>query len=270
MPLGHGRSFRPGGAGLLVVRRSLCNTKVAPSQPGGGTIVFVTPTSQDYSPVLEQREDGGTPAIIQGIRVGLAFQIRKLVTVEHAALVQLRYVKSALARLGKHKNIYLIGGNRRSYWERARLPIVSFNILTPDENGPDEPSRIGPSVLRGGRKQLSPHFVAALLNDMFGIQGRSGCSCTGPYATRLMGWDEATTERCRQIVLRHSMEFAKPGWCALRALGARHAARCRPPVAAVARSCALNRSSLPRAGAASTSATRWTRRKSTTSSMRLR
>lgn len=30
-------------------------------------------------------------------------------------------------------------------------------------------------------KYLHQHFGAALLNDIFGIQSRSGCSCAGPW-----------------------------------------------------------------------------------------
>lgn len=29
---------------------------------------------------------------------------------------------------------------------------------------------------------LHHNFVCALLNDLFGIQARGGCSCAGPYA----------------------------------------------------------------------------------------
>ena len=43
-----------------------------------------------------------------------------------------------------------------------RLPIVSFNI-------------------RVGSSSLHPRFVATLLNDLFGIQSRAGCSCAALY-----------------------------------------------------------------------------------------
>jgi selenocysteine lyase/cysteine desulfurase len=29
----------------------------------------------------------------------------------------------------------------------------------------------------------------AMLNDLFGIQARGGCSCAGPYGHRLLGID---------------------------------------------------------------------------------
>ena len=39
--------------------------------------------------------------------------------------------------------------------------------------------------LRHPRGLLHSAFVVALLNDLFGIQARSGCFCAGPYVHRL-------------------------------------------------------------------------------------
>lgn len=36
---------------------------------------------------------------------------------------------------------------------------------------------------------LHSNFVTALLNDLFGIQTRSGCACAGPYSQYLLGID---------------------------------------------------------------------------------
>ncbi len=36
---------------------------------------------------------------------------------------------------------------------------------------------------------LHHNFVVGLLNDLFGIQARGGCSCAGPYGHRLLGID---------------------------------------------------------------------------------
>jgi hypothetical protein len=38
-------------------------------------------------------------------------------------------------------------------------------------------------------RYLHHNFVVALLNDLFGIQSRGGCSCAGPYGHRLLGID---------------------------------------------------------------------------------
>jgi len=53
--------------------------------------------------------------------------------------------------------------------------------------------------------------VVALLNDLFGIQSRGGCSCAGPYGHRLLGIDiERSHEFEREIAT--GCEGIKPGW----------------------------------------------------------
>ena len=53
--------------------------------------------------------------------------------------------------------------------------------------------------------------MVALLNDLFGIQSRGGCSCAGPYGHRLLGIDlERSHEFEREI--GRGCEGIKPGW----------------------------------------------------------
>ena len=60
-------------------------------------------------------------------------------------------------------------------------------------------------------KPLHGPFVATLLNDLFGIQARGGCSCAGPYGHRLLGIDiERSHEFEREIA--GGCEGIKPGW----------------------------------------------------------
>jgi len=47
-------------------------------------------------------------------------------------------------------------------------------------------------------KLLHGSFVAALLNDLFGIQARGGCACAGPYGHTLLHVDESSS-LCHQI-----------------------------------------------------------------------
>jgi hypothetical protein len=51
-----------------------------------------------------------------------------------------------------------------------------------------------------------------LLNDLFGIQSRAGCSCAGPYGHHLLGIDDGTTRDIRSRVLAGDVG-ARPGWC---------------------------------------------------------
>jgi Amino acid permease/Aminotransferase class-V len=74
--------------------------------------------------------------------------------------------------------------------EADRLPIVSFVVRTP-----------------AGRR-LHHNFVVALLNDLFGIQARGGCSCAGPYGHRLLGID--------LIRANHFAAMANDGWLGIK------------------------------------------------------
>ena len=50
-----------------------------------------------------------------------------------------------------------------------------------------------------------------MLNDLFGVQSRGGCSCAGPYGHRLLGIDlERSHEFEREIT--GGCEGIKPGW----------------------------------------------------------
>ena len=48
-----------------------------------------------------------------------------------------------------------------------------------------------------GRLLLHHHFVSKLLNDLFGIQSRSGCSCAGVYPFILLGLSEDIMEKMK-------------------------------------------------------------------------
>jgi selenocysteine lyase/cysteine desulfurase len=51
----------------------------------------------------------------------------------------------------------------------------------------------------------------AVLNDLFGIQARGGCSCAGPYGHRLLQIDAARSHAFRNEI-GHGCEGIKPGW----------------------------------------------------------
>ncbi|MBW3621486.1 MAG: aminotransferase, partial [Actinobacteria bacterium] len=58
---------------------------------------------------------------------------------------------------------------------------------------------------------LHHNFVVALLNDLFGIQARGGCSCAGPYGHRLLGIDLDRSHAFEREITR-GCEGIKPGW----------------------------------------------------------
>jgi selenocysteine lyase/cysteine desulfurase len=63
-----------GTPGLLIAKRKLFNNPV-PDKCGGGTVTWVTQQGHEYIRDIEEREEGGTPAIVEAIRAGLAFQV---------------------------------------------------------------------------------------------------------------------------------------------------------------------------------------------------
>ena len=66
-------------------------------------------------------------------------------------------------------------------------------------------------MVKHGGRYLHHNFVVALLNDLFGIQARGGCSCAGPYGHRLLGIDLERSHQFEREISR-GCEGIKPGW----------------------------------------------------------
>jgi selenocysteine lyase/cysteine desulfurase len=176
----------PGTPGVLVVRKDLLANRV-PSVPGGGTVAYVNNLVHRYLTDPEHREEGGTPAIVESIRAGLVFQLKEAVGVPEIRRREEDFIQRAIDSWSQNPNIQILGNPKAE-----RLSIVSF-------------------VIRFGDRYLHHNYVVALLNDLFGIQARGGCSCAGPYGHRLLGIDLDTSRQIeRQIGL--GCEVVKPGW----------------------------------------------------------
>ncbi|MCP4291552.1 MAG: aminotransferase class V-fold PLP-dependent enzyme [bacterium] len=177
----------PGTPGILVVKRKLL-TNLIPSVPGGGTVSYVSPEEHTYLTDPEHREEGGTPAIIEAIRAGLVFHLKEAVGAENIEKLEHGFVDRAAKAWSANPNIQVLGNA-----EAQRLSIVSFVIR------------------HRGDQVLHHNFVVALLNDLFGIQARGGCSCAGPYGHRLLGIDLARSMRFHEAIDAGG-EGIKPGW----------------------------------------------------------
>jgi selenocysteine lyase/cysteine desulfurase len=183
----------PGTPGVLVVKRHVLRSGV-PTQPGGGTVAYVNPLEHRYVADPIAREESGTPAIVESIRAGLVFQLKQAVGVELIRAREEALLQRAIAAWSAHPNIQILGNQHA--W---RLSIVSFTVRHDRRDA-------GRS---GG--WLHHNFVVALLNDLFGIQARGGCSCAGPYGHRLLGIDLTTSHAFEREILR-GCEGIKPGW----------------------------------------------------------
>jgi selenocysteine lyase/cysteine desulfurase len=177
----------PGTPGVLVVRRQLLRNRV-PTVPGGGTVDYVNPSEHHYISDPAHREEGGTPAIVDSIRAGLVFGLKEAVGVDVIRAHEEYFLREAIEVWRAHPNIEILGNLKAE-----RLSIVSFVVRRP-----------------GGR-YLHHNFVVALLNDLFGIQSRGGCSCAGPYGHRLLGIDIERSHRFEREIL-DGCEGIKPGW----------------------------------------------------------
>lgn len=176
----------PGTPGILIAKKKLFRNRV-PSAPGGGTVAYVNPREHRYLEDPEVREEGGTPAIIESIRAGLVFQLKEAVGFEAIKERERALIRRAIDCWKQNPNIQILGNH-----DAWRLSIVSF-------------------MVRHGDRFLHHNFVAALLNDLLGIQARSGCSCAGPYGHRLLGIDFETSKEFEREIVR-GCEGVKPGW----------------------------------------------------------
>jgi selenocysteine lyase/cysteine desulfurase len=176
----------PGTPGLLVARRELFRNRV-PSVPGGGTVAYVNPKEHVYLADVEHREEGGTPAIVESIRAGLVFQLKEAVGAAEIRRHEESFIRRAIQRWRANPNLEILGNP-----DLDRLSIVSF-------------------VVRHRGRYLHHNFIVALLNDLFGIQSRGGCSCAGPYGHRLLGIDLERSHEFEREISR-GCEGIKPGW----------------------------------------------------------
>lgn len=180
----------PGSSGVLVFNSRLYRRDLPPTVAGGGTVDFVGPQGQDYIEDIEEREKAGTPGVLQTMKAALAMQIKQALTVERIETAEREFTKLAMSRWSAHPRVEILGNPDPD----RRVSIISFNVQDP----------------RGG--YLHPKFLTALLNDLFGIQSRAGCSCAGPYGHLLLGIPQSRSEQYRRSV-RKGYCGIKPGWC---------------------------------------------------------
>jgi selenocysteine lyase/cysteine desulfurase len=180
----------PGTCGVLVFNERLYRRDLPPTVGGGGTVDYVGYTDHDFVEAIEEREKAGTPGVLQTLKAALAFLVKEAVGTARIEEREHELVSRAFARWAENDRIEILGDPDPA----KRVAIVSFNLKCPDGN------------------YLHPKFVTTLMNDLFGIQSRAGCSCAGPYGHRLLGIDKETSERFRRCILDGTAGI-KPGWC---------------------------------------------------------
>ncbi len=180
----------PGSSGVLVFNERIYDRELPPSMSAGGTVDYVGMTDQDFIGRIEEREKAGTPGVLQTLKAGLVFEVKDSVGVNVIYEREHEFTDRALQSWGDNSNIEVLGNPDAG----SRVGIISFNIKD------------------AGGKYLHHKFLTVLLNDLFGIQSRAGCSCAGPYGHRLLDIDNETSEKYRSAVQQGHCGL-KPGWC---------------------------------------------------------
>ncbi|MBN2415547.1 aminotransferase class V-fold PLP-dependent enzyme [bacterium] len=180
----------PGSAGVLIFNKKVYNQNLAPSVSGGGTVDYVSSTDHEFLKDIEEREKAGTPGVLQIMKSALVFEVKESIGVDTIARREEELYSRAVKRWGKNPNLSILGLENPD----EHIAVMSFNAKEPDG------------------KYLHPKFVTVLLNDLFGIQSRAGCSCAGPYGHYLMGIDQNTSLRYKKMVVDGYCGI-KPGWC---------------------------------------------------------
>ena len=180
----------PGSSGVLVFNERIYHRELPPSVSAGGTVDYVGMSGQDFIERIEEREKAGTPGVLQTLKAGLVFQIKDRVGVDFIQKREHELTARAFDKWRSEDGIEILGNPDPA----ERVGILSFNLRSPSGS------------------YLHHKFVTALLNDLFGIQSRAGCSCAGPYGHRLLDIDNDTSEKYRGVV-QQGFCGMKPGWC---------------------------------------------------------
>ncbi|XP_052216179.1 uncharacterized protein LOC127834382 [Dreissena polymorpha] len=190
----------PGTPGLVIAKKWLFKNSV-PDRVGGGTVNFVTREIHGYVSNIEEREEGGTPAIIESIRAGLVFKLKQEIGFDVIHAREQELCNRAFNTWEKNPCIYILGNHKAE-----RVPIFAF-LTVHEETG----------------RLVHHNYMATLLNDVFGIQARAGCACAGPYVEDLLGMPESQAKKFASMLLdkpfrtdistpRIPLQITKPGF----------------------------------------------------------
>lgn len=173
----------PGSSGVLLFNKKLYKNTI-PDNPGGGTVSYTNPWGQhDYFDDVETREDGGTPAFLQTIRIALAVQLKEQMGTENIKKRENEINATVFTALENIPNLKILAPNHQK-----RLSIFSFYL-----------------------ENVHFNLVVKLLNDRYGIQSRGGCSCAGTYGHFLLNVNQETSNRIKNEILE-GCSTEKPGW----------------------------------------------------------
>ncbi len=182
----------PGSSGLLIFNENIYNKDLPPTISAGGTVDYVSYSTETFIDDIETREKPGTPGILQGIKAALAFDLKAKIGVNNIEKLETYYLEEFYKEFKNNENITFYGPIDTD----KKINIIPFNIKHKD-------------------RILHPKFVTKLMSDLFGIQTRAGCSCAGPYGHRLLNIEESESLKYNTYITDRKYTGIKPGWVRL-------------------------------------------------------
>ena len=195
----------PGTCGVLIFNKEHYDVNNYPTHPAGGTVSVV------YNYIMEdvmyvkdvlERESAGTPGILQMIRTKEAFALQDKIGLEYIEhrenelkLMIFKAIQLMIDQwkeMGSLHRVEILG--TQNTMERSSV----FSVVMFDDNG----------------KRYHYHLMQRMLNDIFGIQLRSGCNCAGPFGinllTEIFQWEEQKENIMKEV--KNGNFTNKPGW----------------------------------------------------------
>lgn len=173
----------PSSSGIVIFNHKLYSNRV-PDNPGGGTVDWTNPWGEHkYHDEIEAREDGGTPAFLQTMRVAFCILLKEHMGTKNIQSREKELLDIIWPRLKSIPNLHILADQHED-----RLGVISFYIT-----------------------DLHFNLAVKILNDRFGIQMRGGCSCAGTYGHYLL---EVSYEKSKSVTdeISHGFLANKPGW----------------------------------------------------------
>ncbi|MCP4180132.1 MAG: aminotransferase class V-fold PLP-dependent enzyme [bacterium] len=176
----------PGSSGVVIFNKKLYKNKI-PDIPGGGTVKWTNRWNEyAYIQDIEAREDGGTPAFLQTMRVALSLKLKEEMGYKNIMKREQELIEIAFEEFDKISGLHLLADNIRE-----RIGVFSFYI-----------------------EKIHHNLIVRILNDRFGIQVRGGCSCAGTYGHFLLNVTLNESHRITQQIDGGDLTD-KPGWVRL-------------------------------------------------------
>lgn len=173
----------PGTSGILILDSKLCVNNI-PDRPGGGTVNWTNPWGErGYISNIEDREDGGTPGILQAIKTSLCLELKNKMNVDKMQMREKQLIEILFSELGWVDGLVILDEDKIN-----RLGVFSFYI-----------------------EKIHYNLIVKLLNDRFGIQVRGGCSCAGIYGHYLFNISKEESRKITKLIDSGNLS-KKPGW----------------------------------------------------------